>query len=193
MPQLIELETDRLRLRQWRQADFAPFAQLNSDPQVMEFFPAILSRIESDAMAERCQSLIAERGWGLWATECKASGAFVGFIGLHVPASDLPFSPCIEVGWRLSCSDWGKGYATEGARAALRVAFRSLKERQVVSFTSEHKVRSRGVMKRLGMREDGLFDHPRVPESSGLRRHCLYRLTVEDYDNYDNQCPQRVP
>jgi len=182
MAQMIELETDRLCLRQWRQSDFGPFAEINADPKVMEYFPTALPRAESDAMAQRCHSLIAERGWGFWATELRSTGEFVGFIGLHTPLPELPFSPCVEVGWRLAFRFWGNGYATEGARAALDVAFRRLNENEVVSFTSVCNVRSRGVMQRLGMREAGVFDHPHVPEGCKLRQHCLYRLSVEDYD-----------
>lgn len=177
---MIELETERLRLRQWRDSDLEPFAALSADPKVMEFFPSVLTRAESDAFVQRVRSLIAERGWGFWATELKASGDFIGFIGLHSPA-DMPFSPCVEVGWRLAHSFWGKGYATEGAHAALHTLFHGIEEEEVVSFTTVGNLRSRAVMTRLGMREAGLFDHPRVPEGSRLRPHCLYRLTAQEY------------
>lgn len=182
MPRTIELETDRLCLRQWRQTDLDPFAALNADVEVMEFFPDLLSRAESDAMARRCQTLVAERGWGLWATELKATGEFVGFVGLHVPSAELPFSPCVEVGWRLARRFWGRGYATEGGRAALHVAFRCLGEKEVVSFTSVGNSRSRRVMERLGLRAADMFDHPGIPEGHPLRKHCLYRLSVEEHD-----------
>jgi RimJ/RimL family protein N-acetyltransferase len=172
----IELETERLRLRQWKPADCAPFAALNADPKVMEYFPSLLTRESSDGMADRCESLIAERGWGLWAAETKADRAFIGFIGLHIPSADLPFSPCVEVGWRLAFAYWGKGLATEGARAALRVGFERLDLSEIVSFTAVGNRRSRAVMERLGMSEAGTFEHPQIPEDSALRQHCLYRL-----------------
>ncbi|MFO1364497.1 MAG: GNAT family N-acetyltransferase [Burkholderiales bacterium] len=193
MAQTIELETDRLRLRQWQEGDFGPFAEMNADPRVMEFFPAALSRAGSDALAQRCHSLIAERGWGLWATELKSTGEFVGFAGLHIPSPEFPFSPCVEVGWRLAFRFWGRGYATEGGRAALYVAFRLLNEKEVISFTSVGNVRSRGVMERLGMRAAGLFDHPNVPEETELRQHCLYRLPVRDYDAQQPPAPGARP
>jgi RimJ/RimL family protein N-acetyltransferase len=193
MAQTIELETDRLCLRQWRQTDFGPFAEMNADPKVMEFFPAALSPAQSDAMAQRCHSLIAERGWGLWATVVKSTGEFVGFVGLHIPSTELPFSPCVEVGWRLAFRFWGKGFATEGGRAAVHVAFRCLNQKEVVSFTSVGNVRSRGVMERLGMRETGLFDHPSIPEGHRLRQHCLYRLSVEDHDAQPCLAPDASP
>lgn len=178
MVKLIEFETDRLRLRQWNADDREPFAALNADPNVMEFFPSLLTRAESDALADRCESLIQERGWGFWAAELKESGEFIGFIGLHTPSPLLPFSPCVEIGWRIACKHWGKGLASEAARGALQVAFRSLSLEEVVSFTALNNRRSRAVMERLGMSESGTFDHPQVPEDSPLRLHVLYRLSL---------------
>ena len=178
MPELFEFDTERLRLRQWCAADREPFAVLNADPKVMEFYPAPLSRTESDAMANRCQALIAERGWGFWAVETKSENEFIGFVGLHTPAPELPFSPCIEVGWRLAAKHWGKGFATEAARGALRIGFERLGLAEIVSFTSAINLRSRAVMVKLGMSEtEETFEHPNVPVGSVLRQHCLYRLS----------------
>lgn len=174
--QAIELQTERLRLRQWRDADREPFAALNADPRVMAFFPAPLDRAASDAMADRCAALIAQRGWGFWALELMASGEFIGFAGLHTPSPELPFSPCVEVGWRLAFRHWGKGYATEAAKTALEVAFETLALPEIVAFTVPANLRSRAVMARLGMRESGSFEHPALPLGHPLRPHCLYRL-----------------
>ena len=181
MPQPIELETERLRLRQWTLADRAPFALLNSDPRVMEYLSEPLTRAASDAMADRCEALLQERGWGFWAAEYKATGEFAGFVGLHVPSPALPFSPCVEIGWRLAVHHWGRGLATEAAREALRAGFELLGLTSIVSFTALGNVRSRAVMVRLGMREAGTFEHPHVPEGSPLRPHCLYRLGRDEY------------
>lgn len=178
----IEFETERLLLRQWRPADREPFAALNADSRVMEFFPALLTRAESDAIADRCESLIRERGWGFWAAELKTSREFIGFVGLHTPSVELPFSPCVEIGWRLSCLHWGKGLASEAARGALRIGFTSLGLSEIVSFTAVENSRSRAVMERLNMCESGTFEHPQVPEGSSLRLHCLYRLPRGHYD-----------
>lgn len=182
MNELIEFETDRLRLRQWKASDRDPFAVLNADPRVMEFFPSLFTRTESDAMADRCESLIQERGWGFWAVESKDLGEFIGFVGLHTPSALLPFSPCVEIGWRLAFEHWGKGLASEAAKGALRVAFQSLGLEEIVSFTAVGNRRSRAVIERLGMRESGTFDHPQVPEGSPLRLHSLYRLPCSCYD-----------
>lgn len=179
----IEMETERLYLRQWKATDRGPFSALNSDPRVMEFFPSPLTRAESDAMAERCQLLIEERGWGFWAVESKATREFIGLVGLHTPSPELPFSPCIEVGWRLAFNHWGKGFASEAAKEALRVGFNLLDLKEIVSFTTIGNFRSRAVMKRLGMQESGTFEHPEVPESSALRQHCLYRLSRDSYES----------
>jgi RimJ/RimL family protein N-acetyltransferase len=182
MAELIEFETERLRLRQWQVTDRDPFAALNSDPRVMEFFPTPLTRAESDAMADRCESLIRERGWGFWAVELKTNGRFIGFVGLHTPSAQLPFSPCVEIGWRLAYEHWGKGLASEAARGAIHVGFQSLGLREIVSFAAVGNHRSRAVMERLGMRESGTFEHPQLPEGSSLRRHCLYRLPSDCHD-----------
>lgn len=177
MADVIELETQRLVLRQWKPADRGPFAALNADPRVMEFFPARLTRAESDAMADRGERLIQERGWGLWAAESKASREFIGFVGLHVPSAEMPFSPCVEIGWRLSFEHWGQGLASEAAREALRIGFTQLGLREIVSFTAVGNHRSRAVMERLAMHESGTFEHPHISEESPLRLHCLYRLS----------------
>lgn len=181
MAELIELETERLRLRQWRLADREPFAALNADPRVMEFFPSMLTRAESDAMADRCQLLIEERGWGFWAAECKVTGEFVGYVGLHVPSAELPFSPCVEIGWRLAFCHWGKGFTTEAAKEVLQVGFQVLRLKEIVSFAAVGNLKSRAVMERLGMCDSGTFENPHACEKDSLRTLCLYRLTNETH------------
>jgi RimJ/RimL family protein N-acetyltransferase len=174
----IELETPRLLLRQWRATDREPFAALNADPVVMEHFPAPLTREESDALADRCERLIAERGWGAWATEIRATGELIGFVGLHIPKNDLPVSPCVEIMWRLARAHWGQGFATEAAREALHFGFEILQLQEVVSFTVPANKGSRAVMERLGMQMDAAtFEHPNVPEGHVLRTHVVYRLS----------------
>ncbi|HWF39968.1 MAG TPA: GNAT family N-acetyltransferase, partial [Candidatus Acidoferrales bacterium] len=119
----MEIETDRLILRRWKSSDVEPFVSLNADPRVMEFFPATLSRTETEAMISTVEERIGRDGFGFWAAELKEPKSFIGFIGLNVPGYPLPFSPCVEVGWRLAFDYWGKGYAKEGARAALVFGF----------------------------------------------------------------------
>jgi RimJ/RimL family protein N-acetyltransferase len=174
----ISLHTDRLLLRRWRPEDRAPFAALNADPEVMEHFPARLTRAESDAFVDRIEAGFAEHGFGLWAVEVQATGEFIGFTGLAVPSFDAPFIPAVEVGWRLARPAWGHGYASEAARRALAAAFTTYGLAEVVSFTSVDNVRSQAVMRRIGMTHDPAddFDHPRLPPRHRLIRHVLWRI-----------------
>lgn len=174
----------RLSLRQWKQSDYPAFARLNADPEAMHYFPAPLNRSESDALARRCQSFIEAHGWGLWAAEERATGQFIGFIGLHIAPAALPFAPCVEIGWRLAKAHWGTGLATEGAAAALQYAFDTLNMTEVVSFTSIHNVKSEAVMQRLGMhRETTTFAHPSLPPDHWLSEHCLYRVSSTSFSH----------
>ncbi|MFS1525085.1 GNAT family N-acetyltransferase [Microbulbifer sp. 2304DJ12-6] len=182
MAELIQPNTERLQLRQWREADKPPLAIMNTDPRVMEFFPALLTREESDAGVDRNSTYIEEYGWGFWALELKESGEFLGFVGIKPITDDLPFAPAVEIGWRLAHPHWGKGYASEAARASLEVAFEILQLAEVVSFTALPNIRSQRVMERLGMQRDSLvFEHPQVPTESPLLRHCLFRLAAKDW------------
>lgn len=175
------ITTERLILRPWDEDDFEPFAQLNADPRVMEYFPSTLSREESDQMAKRMQAKIEERGWGWWAVSITRTGEFIGFIGLNnvdKPTFTTDSTPAVEVGWRLAHDYWGKGYATEGALACLKYGFGTLKLPEIVAFTAIQNLRSRAVMKKIGMTynpEDD-FDHSKLPEGHKLRRLVLYRI-----------------
>jgi RimJ/RimL family protein N-acetyltransferase len=187
MPTPIEVITERLRLRQWHERDREPFARLNADPRVMEFFPNLLDRSASDAMVDRLQSLIANRGWGVWAVELISTQEFIGFVGLHIPQPELPCSPCVEVAWRLAFDYWGKGYASEAARIALRIGFETLDLDEIVSFTAVCNRRSRAVMKRLHMQKaPATFVHPSLPPQHPLAEHCLYRLSRKHWMEHVN-------
>jgi len=177
-----ELRTARLLLRPWRDEDLEPYARLNADPEVMRHFPAPLTREESDRHAAAIRERAARGEPSLWAVEVPGVAPFIGFVGLAVPSFDAPFTPCVEVGWRLAKEHWGQGYATEGARAAIGHAFGVLGLDEVVSFTSVGNAASRRVMEKLGMRRDPSedFDHPSMPEGHPLRRHVLYRLRAVD-------------
>ena len=183
MPAEPELRTVRLVLRRWREADRTPFATLNADPVVTEHFPAPLRPEESDALVDRIEAGFEERGWGLWAVEIPGRAAFAGFIGLNPATFDAPFTPAVEVGWRLAREHWGRGYATEGALGALTFGFDALALDEIVSFTTHGNARSRRVMERLGMHRDPAddFDHPNLPEGDPLQPHVLYRLDCESW------------
>lgn len=178
--------TERLILRPWRKKDLEPFARLNADPRVMEYFPNILSHEESDQMVMRMQAKIDKRGWGLWAVSVPNVSEFIGFIGLNdVDKAFFPvhFAPAIEIGWRLAFDYWGKGYATEGAKACLKYGFESLKLDEIVSFTAVQNKRSRKVMEKIGMHCDPKddFDNPKIAEGDRLRPHVLYRLRNNEW------------
>ncbi len=174
---LTDIRTPRLLLRSWRDADLPAFAALNADPEVRRWFPGTLTRAESDAQAARLQAHIAAHGFGFWAVEVPGVAPFVGFVGLvHVPFP-APFTPAVETGWRLAREHWGRGYATEAARAALAHGFGPLALPEVVAFAVPGNRASRRVMERIGMGHDPAddFDHPGMPEGTPLRRHVLYR------------------
>jgi RimJ/RimL family protein N-acetyltransferase len=177
-----ELVTERLRLREWRDADLDPFAALNADAEVMRYFPSVLTRAQSDEFATGVRAKIARDGWGLWAVEVADGPSFIGFVGLNRPRFEAHFTPAVEVGWRLGRHYWGHGYATEAAAAALSFGFEQLELEEIVSFTAPVNKRSTRVMGRLGMSHDqaGDFDHPNVPVGP-LRRHVLYRISKDEW------------
>lgn len=172
--------TDRLILRSWKEEDLESFAKLNADPRVMECYPSILSREESDQMVKRLQAKIDENGWGLWAVSAPGIADLIGYIGLNAVDKSFPsyFNTAVEIGWRLAYEYWGRGFATEGAKASLKYGFEVLKLEEIVSFTAVQNKRSRAVMERIGMHRDPEedFDHPKLPEGHRLRRHVLYRI-----------------
>jgi 3-dehydroquinate dehydratase/shikimate dehydrogenase len=177
------LQTERLLLRQWRDDDYEPWAALNADPRVMEFYPKTLPKEESVDLGAWLRGRIAERGWGLWAAELRADGHFIGFIGLQQVPFQANFTPAVEVGWRLAHDAWGRGLATEGARACLDYAFDELQLDEVIAMTSTPNLRSMRVMEKIGMHRNPAddFDHPRIPLGHRLHRHVLYRISASDH------------
>lgn len=183
MEPILELESARLLMRQWQDEDLPAFAAMCADPQVMRYFPAPLSRLESASMIGRVRGHFAEHGFGLWALERKDSGEFIGFTGLGVVGFDAPFTPAVEIGWRLAKEHWGLGYASEAAWTTLRCGFDRLALKEIVSFTAQSNLPSEKVMQAIGMRhapEDD-FDHPKLAVDHPLRRHVLYRITREQW------------
>jgi RimJ/RimL family protein N-acetyltransferase len=174
----LELRTDRLLLRRWQQSDRFPFAAINADPRVIEYLAGPASREQSDERARRIDADFDLHSFGLWAVEVCDVAPFIGFIGLAVPRFESSFTPCVEIGWRLSADHWGRGYATEGARAALAFGFDVVGLPEIVSYTVPANLRSRRVMEKIGMNRNPAedFDHPFLPAGHPLRRHVLYRI-----------------
>jgi len=176
-------QTDRLILRRWRHSDREPFARMNGDPRVMDFFPSVLTREESDQYVDRIEAHFERHRFGLCAAELRQTSAFIGFIGLAVPSFEAHFTPCVEIGWRLGPEYWGQGLATEGAREMVRYAFEVVELEELVSKTVPANLRSRRVMEKLGMTRNPAddFDHPKLPEGQELRGHVLYRLRRDSW------------
>jgi len=177
MARIIQLRSERLILRQWEDKDYAPFASINSDPEVMHYLPKILSLEESNQFADRIRDIIQDRGWGLWALELKDTGEFIGYTGLHDIDNQLPFAPGIEIGWRISKEFWGNGYTSEAAKEILRFAFISLQLEKIYSFSSKENKRSISVMKKIGLKNTYTnFSHPCLPDNHKLTEHVLFKL-----------------
>lgn len=170
------LRTARLVLRPLSEADAEAFAAMNGDPRVMEHFPSVLSREESDPLLGRLRAAVEEHGFGMWAVEIPGRAPFIGFVGLLHASFEAPFTPCVEVGWRLAAEHWNQGYATEAALASLEHGFEALGLREILSWTAVDNRASRRVMEKIGMAHAGELDHPRLPVGHRLRRHVLYRI-----------------
>jgi RimJ/RimL family protein N-acetyltransferase len=173
------LRTPRLILRPWREEDVEAFVALDGSPDVSRFAPAPPTPGESRALALGFAQALRDRGWGFWAVELRGRCPFVGFIGLDEATFPAPFTPCVEMGWRLAPQVWGQGLAPEGARATLDFAFQDLDLAEVVAFTSHRNLASMRVMEKLGMVRDpaGDFEHPHFPPGHPLRPHVLYRAS----------------
>jgi len=181
---MIEIETQRLRLREWRQQDKPAFARINADPRVMEHYPNPLDRAGSDSLLERFKAAANSNGVAPWAVERLDTGEFIGYIGLSYFSDGLPFSPCTEVGWRLAKVHWGQGFATEGALASLAYGFEELGLDEIVSMTATSNTASERVMQKVGLIKHGdNFMHPRVPQGHRLQEHVLYCLTSDQWQS----------
>jgi ribosomal-protein-alanine N-acetyltransferase len=173
---MIVIETGRLLLRHWSETDYEPYAGMNMSPAVRRYFPGLQTPEESRREARRQEQDLCARGYGRFATEVKETGAFIGYIGLSLATFPSHFTPCVEIGWRLDEAAWGRGYATEGARACLQAAFERWNLPEIYSWTSVHNKPSERVMIRLGMTRIGTFRHTALPEGHWLSEHVLYKI-----------------
>jgi len=173
-------ETKRLRIRPWQETDQSPFVRMNQDPKVMRYFPDLYSEERSLKLIDILENHRQQHGFTLWALERKDSGAFIGFTGFVRVHFEAHFTPAVEIAWRLSCENWGMGYATEAARLCLTLAFRDFGLKELVSMTTPANTPSIKVMERLGMTcdPDDDFEHPNVEIASEFKRHILYRLPL---------------
>jgi len=179
----VRIETERLLLREWREADKRLWADIIGDPHVRRYFPGVGSYADAEAGIERARERLREHGFSLMAVERKADSVFMGMLGL-VPFDEamrnaIPGAPRVEIGWQLGQDFWGQGYAPEGARAMLDFAWRQARLDEVVAITSWHNAPSRRVMEKIGMTRDPLgdFNHPAIRDGHRLQLHVLYRIS----------------
>lgn len=179
----VHIETDRILLREWEPGDVEHFARMNADPLIMEYFPRVLDEADTKKLVKRFQDHFKQHGFGLYALECRKTGAFMGFVGLSVVRDVFPFAGEVEIAWRLEYEFWGKGFASEAARAVIDYAFNTLKLKELVAFSVYDNTRAIHVMEKLGMKRDpkGDFSYPKLPKGHPLGDHVLYRLKAEDY------------
>ena len=169
------LQTERLGLRNWQHSDMDVFAEMNADKEVMAFFPNMLSNEESLASAERFMEHFEKYGFTYFASETISDQQFIGFIGLMHQTYESPFTPCVDIGWRLRRTAWGKGFATEGAGACLNFAFSKIGLQEVIAVAPKLNVRSENVMQKIGMVKVGEFNHPKIKETSPLAICNVYK------------------
>lgn len=174
----VPIHSERLILRPWLESDRQPFAEMSADPSVTEYLLPLNTREASDAWIDRQTAHFAAHGFCFFAVQTTDGGEFVGAVGLSRVGYDAHFTPAVEIGWRIARPFWGRGYASEAARAALRFSFDTLRLPEVVANAAVGNARSRRVMEKLGMSYDPRddFDHPRVAEGHRLRRQVLYRM-----------------
>jgi ribosomal-protein-alanine N-acetyltransferase len=158
---------------------------MNADPRVRRYFSSRLTREESDASVARFVRMYQLYGFGFLATELRDTSEFIGLIGIQRMSFLLPglSVPAVEIGWRLNAESWGKGLATEGARACLDLAFENFRLQKIVAFTIPANLPSRRVMEKLGMTRNPAddFDDPRIPDDNPCQRQVLYRIQESDW------------
>lgn len=183
------LETKRLILRNFTENDIETLTEINQDPKVCEFLPAIGTRDSTEKLIKKIIEHNSEHGFSLYAVELKSTQEMIGWCGLMIPSFEAHFTPAVEIGWRLASNQWNQGYATEAAIAILEYAFKNLKLKEIVSFTAAGNIRSRRVMEKIGLHHDLLddFDHPKIEKSHPLCRHVLYRISSDELIMDENQ------
>ena len=180
---LDRIKTERLLLRRWKPEDRVPFALINADFRVMKFFARPLTQKDSDGFIDRVEAHFNQHGFGFWALEKLEDGRLIGLAGLAKAVFKAPFTPTVEIGWRLAHDAWGRGYATEAAAKAMEVGFDGFSLPEIVAFTVPDNQRSRRVMEKLAMcrNEEEDFDHPGLPEGHRFQKHVLYRISRTDW------------
>ena len=177
---IIMIETKHLILRSWKSEDAETYFQINQDPKVIALLRGPLTMQQARDFIHATNAHEQKHGYALWAACLKDNGEVMGFIGLNSLPWDAHFTPAVEIAWRLGSAYWNKGYATEGAKAALQYGFNQCQLKEIVSFTVPANVRSIRVMEKIGLEHDpdGDFPHPNLPDNHPLSKHVLYRRSI---------------
>jgi RimJ/RimL family protein N-acetyltransferase len=179
-------QSERLGFRNWFTTDIEIMAEINSDEEVMEFFPSIKSKKETTEFIGRMQNQLQEKGICYYAVDKLETKEFIGFIGLSEQIFASDFTPCIDIGWRLKKDEWNKGYATEGAKRCLDYVFNMLKLEKIFAVAPIVNLKSELVMKKIGMKKVKNFNHPALAENEKLRECCLYEISAEEFKTIFN-------
>ena len=171
-----QFTSERLGFRNWKETDKEPFAKMNADKKVMEFFPAIRTKQESDDLVDRLSKHYIEFGFTFYAVEEIKTKQFIGFIGMINTSFEAYFTPCVEIGWRLQKESWNKGYATEGAKRCIKYGFKELELKEIYAITPLKNQPSENVMQKIGMQKQGTFEHPKIEEGHWLKTEMLYKI-----------------
>lgn len=172
--------SERLGFRNWKGDDVLKMAAINSDPDVMKFFPALQDEAQTQSFIKRMQKQYEDKGFTYFAAELLSNKEFIGFIGLSVPTFEAEFTPCVDMGWRLNKKYWNNGYATEGAKRCLEYAFNVLELDKVVAICPEINKPSEGVMQKIGMKKKLTFSHPLLQDNDRLQACVLYEIHNND-------------
>ncbi len=166
----------RLGLRNWKKEDIIPFIEMCQDFDVMRFFPKTLSQTEAEQFIQRMQSHFNQFGFCYFAIEEIDTKEFIGFTGLLHQNYESPFTPCIDIGWRLKKSAWGKGFATEAAKATLDFAKNHINSNEIYSIAPKINSSSISVMKKIGMQYHSTFQHPALKHHPRLQTCEVYKI-----------------
>ncbi|MEL6810244.1 MAG: GNAT family N-acetyltransferase [Bacteroidota bacterium] len=170
------LTTERLGLRNWLPEDLNPFAEMCNDPEVMKHFPSTLSRKETQELIQRLSDHYKDFGYTYFALDLLENNEFLGFAGIKYQTWEGPYTPCVDIGWRLKQNAWGNGYATEAAKACLDAAFKTFHIKEVLSFTPDTNTASENVMKKIGMEYIGNVQHPAIVNDPRFKHCVVYKI-----------------
>ncbi len=173
--------SERLGFRPWKEDDIDDLHTINSDPQVMRYFPNTLEREQTVAFIERMGLMYADHGYCYFAVELLSDPGVIGFVGIAYQDYEAPFTPGVDVGWRLHRHHWGKGYATEGGDRCLEFGFKQVGLETIWSVAPIANDASIHVMRKLGMSSAGSFTHPKLTDYPELALCALYKMERKSY------------